>query len=74
MRLKVNIGPLFHLLMFFSIPGCACFSIYCLIAKEASGPPVAPNGKLSPAAMPQTQSAANKQVCVHLGGPAVCVF
>lgn len=48
-------------------------SIYCLIAKETSGPPVAPSGKLSPGALPQTQSAANKQVCVHLGGPTVCV-
>lgn len=74
MRVNVNICPQFHLLMFFSVPGYALsISLYCLIAKEASGPPVAHSGKMCPAAMPQTQSEANKQVCVHLGGPTVCV-
>ena len=56
---------------------CLSILIYCLIAKEASGPPAAPCGKLPPAAMPQTQtqSAANKQVCVHLGVcVCVCLF
>lgn len=37
-----------------------------IFVKETSCPPVAPNGKPSQVALPQAQSALNKQVCVRL--------